>query len=158
MQSENLISLRLVLDHLDVPATSSTLPERKRLQKVIYLAQAAGAELGYRFSWYLMGPYSSVLTRDYFTLGPEVDEQVANYRLTEQVQAALGKVTPLLEVPQGIHLAQADWLELVASLLFLQRDSMYSKETAYARLAQTKPNLRPHADEAQEGLEAAELI
>jgi uncharacterized protein YwgA len=158
MQSDNLISLKLVLDHLGVPATPSTLAERKRLQKAIYLAQAAGAELGYRFSWYLMGPYSSVLTRDYFTLGPEIDQQAAQYRLTEQVKGALAKVTPLLEAPQGTHLSQADWLELVASQLFLQKDSRYDKTTAYERLAQTKPRLRPHADQAQEALAAAELI
>src|SRR6266516_1455458 len=104
MQSENLISLKLVLDHLGVPASSSTLPDRKRLQKVTYLAQAAGADLGYRFSWYLMGPYSSVLTRDYFTLGPDVAQQAGQYRLTQQVEAALAKVAPLLQVPEGIHL------------------------------------------------------
>lgn len=57
----NLIALKLFLDDLGVSADIETIDDRKRVQKAVYLGQAAGADLGYRFGWYLLGPYSPSL-------------------------------------------------------------------------------------------------
>ena len=34
--------------------------------------QVAGTDLGYRFGWYIRGPYSTTLTQDAFTLKDEI--------------------------------------------------------------------------------------
>lgn len=41
---------------------------RLSLQKIVYLLQAFGVNLGYSFAWDLRGPYSSLLTTNGFTL------------------------------------------------------------------------------------------
>ena len=48
-----------------------TFRDRLVLQKTVYLLQAFGIYLGYRFTWYLHGPYSTQLTRDAFSLEPD---------------------------------------------------------------------------------------
>ena len=158
MSGSDLVSLKLVLDHLHCPASAATLADRKRLQKVIYLAQAAGLDLGYRFSWYLLGPYSAALTRDYFSLGPQVVAEAQGFKLTDQVVQELSTVEPLMQVPNDVQLNQSDWLELVASLLFLQRDSRHSREEAYRILERQKAHLHQYADSAQHALEEAGLL
>ena len=42
--------------------------DRLKLQKTIYLLQSYGVYLGYDFSWYLYGPYCSLLARAGFDL------------------------------------------------------------------------------------------
>lgn len=55
-----------------------TFSNRLRLQKIIYLLQAYGINLGYNFSWYLHGPYSTELTRQAFN--------IANFSSLKQVK------------------------------------------------------------------------
>lgn len=42
--------------------------DRLRLQKVVYMLQAFGVNLGYGFSWYFRGPYCTSLARAGFEL------------------------------------------------------------------------------------------
>ncbi len=42
--------------------------DRLKLQKLVYLLQACGVYLGYDFSWYLRGPYCSLLAHNGFNL------------------------------------------------------------------------------------------
>ncbi len=42
--------------------------ERLKLQKLVYLLQSCGVYLGYDFSWYLRGPYCSLLAHNAFSL------------------------------------------------------------------------------------------
>ena len=63
-----LIVLELVLRELGMEPVIDSLQDRIRLQKAIYLSQEAGVPLGYRFGWYVRGPYSKGLARDYYYL------------------------------------------------------------------------------------------
>ncbi len=62
-----IINLGLILYNMD-NFSMSTFNGRLTLQKTIYLLQAFGVYIGYDFSWYLRGPYSSRLARDGFAL------------------------------------------------------------------------------------------
>ena len=42
--------------------------ERLKLQKIIYLLQDSGMQLGYGFGWYKYGPYSQDLVSDAYTV------------------------------------------------------------------------------------------
>lgn len=48
--------------------TMDSFEDRLVLQKRIYLLQVFGIYLGYKFAWYIHGPYSPNLTRDGFKL------------------------------------------------------------------------------------------
>ena len=48
--------------------------DRLKLQKTIYLLQVFGVYLGYDFSWYLRGPYCSILAANGFLLQDIYDE------------------------------------------------------------------------------------
>ena len=45
-----------------------TFENRLKIQKIIYLMQAYGLNIGYTYGLYLYGPYSTELTRDAFSM------------------------------------------------------------------------------------------
>src|ERR1051326_3215963 len=114
-----LTALKLFLDELDTPSNIETVDDRKRVQKAVYLGQLSGVDLGYRFGWYLMGPYSPALTRDYYTLATEIgsgDRDFENKALQPPLRMRLQSVKRLLEPPAELNLPQESWLELISSL------------------------------------------
>ena len=61
------ILLKLVLDNIGLGNLElDTFLKRLRLQKKIYLLQLTGLDSGYRYNWYLRGPYCPSLTEDAF--------------------------------------------------------------------------------------------
>src|SRR5205809_136660 len=109
-----LIVLKLFLEELGVSPGIDTLDDRKRVQKAVYLGQRAGVDLGYRFGWYLLGPYSPALTRDYYSLAEGLasgDRSSQDKQLNPGVRARLHRILPLLEPPPDVSLTQEDWLE-----------------------------------------------
>ena len=84
------MELALALNYLNVPIDLATFSKRFNLQKKIYLAQIAGVDLGYRFGWYIHGPYCKSLTEDLFTLRDELaegDREYEDYQLEPTVTA-----------------------------------------------------------------------
>jgi len=157
----NLIALKLFLDELRVSSDIETIDDRKRVQKAIYLGQAAGADLGYRFGWYLMGPYSTSLTNDYFRLADAFLSGDKNYEgkvLTKTYRTALQKVRKILEVPQNVALQVEDWLELVSSIHFLRHIRKQTRDKALHTIKAEKPRLYRYANEAEKKLAAAKLL
>jgi uncharacterized protein YwgA len=116
------IGLKLTLDALPLPLCLDTFDDRMAIQKAIYLCQEAGVHLGYRYTWYLRGPYSPALTRDAFALRAGQNsgfDETAGWNLDEESIRKLEKIKPLWR-----NKPQADrprWLELLASVLFLRR-------------------------------------
>jgi uncharacterized protein YwgA len=114
------IGLKLALDQLGLPARLSSFDDRLILQKAVYLAQAAGVELGYFFHWYLRGPYSPSLTRDAFTMVGEINgglDDSEGWHFDDKSIDRLAKLKPLIATAQPAQ--RAAWLELLASVLFL---------------------------------------
>ncbi len=96
-------------------------PERLFLQKAVYLAQLAHVNLGYRFSWYRHGPYSSDLAKtgfQYMENRQYYNELVGEYVLTQVGQARLDKIRALADHNPGMELPQ--WMELLASIHYLK--------------------------------------
>jgi hypothetical protein len=150
-----LLALKLFLDALSVPAEIATVEDRKKVQKAVYLGQLTGVDLGYRFGWYLMGPYSPSLTRDYYQLSEELETEGSDYdgkQLRAPMRTKLSRITSLLLTPSGVPLHQADWLELVASYDYLRRVSGYSHEKAVDVLNSQKPGLVAFVDRARDAL------
>ncbi len=116
----------------------SNFEDRLKLQKYVYLLQAFGIYLDYRFNWYIHGPYSPGLARDGFELDkifpnvPDVRFATAkNEKLFFEFQKFLGK-----------QKEDTEWLEMIASIHFLKK--MYPQKTKseiFEKVMHKLPNL-----------------
>jgi len=112
--------MRLAFDVLGVPFKLDTFNHRLAVQKVVYLAQAAGIHLGYDFHWYLRGPYSPDLTRDVFAVDAEAGEgtnEWARWQFDDQSKARLEELSSIVR-PRGNPRSPAD-LERLASVHYV---------------------------------------
>ena len=150
-----LVVLKLFLEELGIPTSIQTLDDRVRVQKAVYLGQLSGADLGYRFSWYLKGPYSPPLTKDYYGLaeGVEVGERdFEGKELKQPIRKKLQKIKPVLDVPQGLHLTPEDWLELISSYHYLRFVSKYDEKKTRDVIQKEKSRLFPFIENARDVL------
>lgn len=156
-----LIALKLFLDELRIPDNTSTIENRKLIQKGVYLGQFAGADLGYRFGWDKMGPYSADLAKDYYLLS---DSLALGYTDYEGMMLKTGKleklrtVLPLMQAPPDVELSNPDWLELVSSLHFLRKIRAYDENQARNVLRVEKPKLSQYVKQAEERLREVESL
>ena len=154
-----LIALKLFLEELGVPPDIDTVDERKRVQKTIYLGQIAGVDLGYHFGWYLKGPYSPELTKDYYDLDEALTEGDLEYQKKElkgQLKEKLQSIKPIVTQPCDVPLSQADWLELLASVHYQYTN--FDKATAQANIEREKSVLAPYINRAEEALRNSHLL
>jgi hypothetical protein len=116
------IGLKLTLDALGRDLRLDDFANRLKLQKTIYLAQAAGVQLGYRFHWYLRGPYSSGLTRDAFALSAELSQEADGGKGWSLDPASTQRLARLRVLFEGVPEERlCSRLELLASVHFLRR-------------------------------------
>jgi uncharacterized protein YwgA len=95
----------------------STFKGRLILQKTVYLMQSMGIFLGYRFNWYVYGPYSPELARHGFELAQRFHE-VGPYEFHGQAhQKAFDRFVEFL----GNNRRNPIWLEAVASIHFQRK-------------------------------------
>jgi uncharacterized protein YwgA len=154
-----LAVLKLVLEELGVSSSIETVSDRKRVQKAVYLAQLSNLDLGYRYGWYLMGPYCPKLTQDYFELENET-ETTEGLSLNPNAQNLIARIKPLMAVPNKLKsvLKQEDWLELLASYDFLRRVSDMSHDNAVKTFEEKKPHLVCYIPDGQKALRACDLL
>jgi hypothetical protein len=136
------IVLSLVLDRLGI-TDISTVENRMAIQKAVYLAQANGLPLGYNYGWYVKGPYSPMLTRDYYAL-QGVDVPAGN-SLNAGAVAKLDAVADIINEPIG-DLGVPAKLELTASLRYLLHETRLSRQGAKERIMVQKPHLAQHVE------------
>lgn len=154
-----LVVLKKILDVLAVPADVTGLDARKAIQKAIYLTQASGLQLGYGYGWYLRGPYSTSLARDYYAMALALRMgEVAAPDLRTDVQTKLDPIKGVLNVPAATDLSQPDWLELLASVHFLRTVRGLDDSAAGDVLVKEKPALASHRPRAVEALQQAGLL
>lgn len=156
-----LIVLKLILDALAIDSAIATVDDRKRVQKALYLEQLRGIDLGYRFSWYHMGPYCPGLTRDYYSLAEAIargDRQYERKRLKSHMMEGLNNVQPLLQVPGDLSLELEDWLEILASYHYLRTVSRRTDADAKEILDKQKSRISIHSDAARRRLEELDVL
>ena len=138
------ILLALALEEAGIPVKVGQFDERLHLQKGVYLLQDAGVHLGYRYRWYLRGPYSTDLASDVFFLAGQkksVKQELAGWQLDVESKTRIGRLKTLLTVGALAELAKH--LELLASVLFLIRTGQFRAE-AHARISDIlKVNNKP---------------
>ena len=89
------ILLKLILDEIGLGKLElDAFSKRLNLQKRIYLLQLTGIDLGYRYNWYLRGPYCPSLTQDAFLLKDEIsanEKDYEEYKLNPMTKKKIGK-------------------------------------------------------------------
>lgn len=94
--------------------------DRLEVQKIPYIAQEYGLDLGYSFSWYLKGPYSKQVTHD----GYLIYRSLKSGEKLNQLKPTLDE-KKLQEFQKIISPYMSDpvWLEIAASLLYLRKET-----------------------------------
>jgi uncharacterized protein YwgA len=116
------ILLAKTLEAAKVPLSVKTFDERLILQKSVYLLQAAGIHMGYRFRWYIRGPYSPDMTTGAFGIINEGEfgvKELQGWKLDKESASRARMLQPLLHHAGENKTDQARRLELLASALFL---------------------------------------
>lgn len=90
--------------------------DRLVLQKRIYLLQAFGIFLGYKFVWYIHGPYSPELTRNGYNLVPIFKKIPKIDFANKKVKKRFNQYIDFL----GDRHSNADWLEQLSCTHFLK--------------------------------------
>jgi len=112
--SERINTLKVVFKRLE-SFDVTTSRGRIAIQKIIYFLQAFGINLGYSFSWFIHGPYSTGLMADAFALDKMCDT-VQERQLADEEEQALEKLSVFL----GDRIDDYVWLELLGSIHFLR--------------------------------------
>lgn len=145
------ILLKLVLDEIGLGDLKiDDFRSRKILQKKMYLLQLTGVDLGYRFNWYLYGPYCPALASDTFTLRDEVryDQECDNYELNSKTKSRLETLNSVVGLPESVETTEPEWLELLASLHYLKHIAYWSGkadpdfEEVFKKLGESKPHFQ----------------
>jgi len=113
------IGVLLTINSLKLPFKIDSFEGRLIMQKAIYLAQAAGINLGYYYHWYLHGPYSPSLTRDEFAIATDISvdlDESEGWKLDDSSSQRLKEIRRIFAEPRD---KLADKLELLASVHFL---------------------------------------
>ncbi len=146
------ILLKLVLDEIGLGDLKiDDFRSRKILQKKVYLLQLTGIDLGYRYNWYLYGPYCPALANDTFTLRDEIkyDNEFNTYELNSKTKSRLDILNRVVDLPEAAKTTEPDeWLELLASLHYLKHIAYWPGkmnpdfEEIFKKLGESKPHFQ----------------
>lgn len=159
--NSRLAVLNLFLRELGQDTQITTKADRLRIQKAIYLGQLSGVDLGYRYSWYVHGPYSPALTQDYYALSSLSESERTHYAgssLNQATRDKLQSIRPLLEKPVDVDLEPHNWLELLSSWHYLRRVNRLDVQSALDTLQKQKPHVAHYAGRADQTLRHSGFI
>lgn len=153
------VVLKLFIEELGIPFDIDQVDGRLIVQKAIYLGQLSGIDLGYRYGWYIHGPYCSDLTKDYYALDRCLKagaNDAANSKFTDDVNSLIAPIKNVLQPAPGVQLK--DWLELLASYHFLRSVRGMSDEDAKKTIQQQKSHLALCLDIGVKALQESGLV
>jgi hypothetical protein len=152
-----LLVLKRVLEAFGISSDMKGVRDRKLKQKAIYLAQVFGVDLGYRYGWYLMGPYSPSLASDYYALAEagvdNDDPRELNEATKQQLSGIVGIVSDEFK---PAALPREDWFELLASWHYLRNVNRKDEASARAVIQREKSHLAEYVDLAAQRI--SELV
>ena len=109
----NADRLAVLFRGLDKQISTARFVDKLEVQKIAYLAQIQGIDLGYDFEWYLRGPYCKQVSED-ARAAAESDLEEHQDMDAEQIAEFASYIKP--------HTEDAEWLEIAASLVYLKRN------------------------------------
>lgn len=165
--NKDRILLKLVLDEIGfTDLRIDTFSARKILQKKIYLLQVTGIDLGYRYNWYLKGPYCPALAEGTFVLKEEIkyDNEFDSYELNPETKGKFSTLKEMSTLPDEPQTSEEEWFELVASLHYLKHIAYWARkdkpdfEEVFEKLTESKPHFEDKEDLAKKAWERLEKV
>ena len=90
--------------------------DKLEVQKIIYIGQENGIDLGYNFEWDLRGPYCQQVSGDaHEVLDSKIKSTLSEAGLDEHRVSELGKILQP-------YINDSEWLEIAGSLLYLRKE------------------------------------
>jgi len=114
--TENIRKLAGLFDGINKEISMDEFEDKLEVQKITYIAQENGLDLGYDFEWYLRGPYCKQVSIDAHTV---IDNKITHSPQeagldAEQVRQFAAKLQP--------YINDSEWLEIAGSLLYLRNE------------------------------------
>jgi uncharacterized protein YwgA len=113
-------------------------------QKIVYLLQYLGISLGYRFNWYIRGPYSPLLTRTLYILSDNpILQQSGKEKELKNIDEIKRRIAELQKVVEHHH-NDAIFLEILASLAYIKRSNpkRNTRDNIIEKLCMQKPFIK----------------
>ena len=107
---------------IDRTLSMDQFDDKLEVQKITYLAQESGIDLGYEFEWYIRGPYCKQVSEDaHKAIDSNLTELPNNVGLNQEQVNEFGEML-------RPHLNNTDWLEIAASILYLKNENYRDEE------------------------------
>jgi len=132
-QTEKLIAY---LNLLGIRISSDSFESRMKAQKLAYIIQNLLGKRLYQFNFYVRGPYSPELARDYFEHASDFAGGKSSYEPSSDEREKLEHAKTFLS---NMGLSE---FEIVAGLLFLMQEKGLNENDAELKLHELKPQLK----------------
>ena len=109
----NADKLAVLFHKLNKQISTARFVDKLEIQKIAYLAQIQGIDLGYDFEWYLRGPYCKQVSEDARVAAASELKEHQDLD-AEQITEFARYIKPYKE--------DAEWLEIAASLVYLKHN------------------------------------
>lgn len=109
----------------------SYLSNRIRIQKIVYLLQKSGLNLGYSFSFYIYGPYCSDLASDAYTVC-NTGHLSSKIKFNDTDSAIITKVKTMIDICPN----DSAWCELLGTIVYLIKDEKISETSLFSKLVE----------------------
>ncbi len=152
------ILLRLYKDLTGTDLNATDRENRIIMQKIVFLLNELGLTVGdYRFAWDKYGPFSQSLHNDISTIA-ESDIPYSG-EFSERTQSVILFVKDILARRENTTYNLRNWIEAIASLLFLKRyiHPSYDWKEINNKLISLKEHLSNKKDN-EKAIESCELI
>ena len=114
--TQELNGLLNTIGNFDPSVFKNDFDRRLIIQKTIYLLQAFGLNIGYRYSWYLRGPYSPELAHTAYAVAEKFDTKLA-VQVDGQENERFREFLRFIDNKKNDHYC----LEAIASIHFLAK-------------------------------------
>lgn len=122
MPGENVQKLAALFSGINTKISMDKFEDKLAVQKITYLAQQSGIDLGYQFEWYLRGPYCKLVSNDaHEILHSRIESTPVEAGLEEEKIQAFGDVL-------RPYLNDSEWLEIAGSLVYLRNEHFAGKD------------------------------
>lgn len=143
--------IQSVFKELGVEPKLDTLNDRIKIQKLVYLSEISGIDLGFSFRWYIHGPYSPELTRVLFGKETGTSSNLSNYDFRKELDGLKSII--------GDAIQSSSSLELIASLhyvLSIAKRQKSSEKAALEIIHEQKPQFTK--EDVNDGLKIARRL
>jgi len=123
-----------VLRELEIKSDMRLFSTRLRIQKILYLLQELGLQTGWKFSWYVRGPYSPDLAHELFE---HQQKGTRDSRVQDDERKALERFREKF----GASPLSAQQLEAAAAVVFVAKSSRLRSAGLVVAVSKEKPYL-----------------